>query len=341
MINVLITGSGSVLGQSIYKALNVSKFKNEINVFYTNSDNTGVGFYFNNLEHYDVIISKRIIVPIAKDPNYLPAIKKICEENQIDIIFGGTEHEIFRLSELAQNQEYSQKVAALPSKFVDITTDKYETAKFFSRNNLPAPRTLLLSEFLEKPGELQFPLIIKPRISSASRNISKVSDWLELKEKQFDLPENIIVQEYIEEEAGEYTIGCYLDKINGSISDIIMRRQLSKDGASISGLVIKDSKISDYCRQVIEAMTAEGLEWGAVNIQLRIDNGQPKAFEINGRFSSTEGPRAHLGFNAVEAAITNLLKHEPYPGFSPAYNHGFYRFYEEVYLSPDDYHQIG
>ena len=37
MINVLITGAGSVLGQSIFKALGMSRYRKDLRVYYTNS----------------------------------------------------------------------------------------------------------------------------------------------------------------------------------------------------------------------------------------------------------------------------------------------------------------
>ena len=67
----------------------------------------------------------------------------------------------------------------------------------------------------------------------------------------------------------------------------------------VSGDICEESG----CEQVADALDLEG----AINIQLRIDNGEPVIFEINPRFSSTVGFRHRLGFTdgiwAIEARL--------------------------------------
>lgn len=331
-INVLITGAGSVLGQSIFKALAISRYRGNMRVYYTNSEPDGAGFYLNSRGFYELQVAESFLVPIARDAGYLPTIREICESREIDLIFGGTEHEIFRLSELMTEHPYANKVVALPSSIVEITTDKWSTARFFERHRLAAPATTLYANLSSWLPSRSYPFVMKPRVSSASRNIFVIRKYEDFEMRRFGNPDEIIVQECIGTADDEYTVGCYLDALTHRISTIVMRRKLALDGASVSGVVVCDPQIEDYCADIVRALMDEGMESGPVNIQLRIHHGQPVCFEINGRFSSTEAARAALGFNAVEAAIANRIEHREYRGFQPRVNTGFVRYYEELFF---------
>ena len=335
MINVLITGAGSVLGQSIFKALAFSSYVSQLNVFFTNSEPYGAAFLFNSRDLYKLKVKKSYLVPLAKDSQYLSVIEKICDQEHIDLIFCGTEHEIFKIAALMTKAGYEKKIASQPLNIVNITTDKWETATFFQRHQIDAPSTTLYSHIKDWLPGRNSPFIMKPRISSASRNVHIINKPKDFETYRFDTPEQIIVQEMIGTIDDEYTIGCYVDRIDGSFHSISMKRRLSKDGASISGVVVNDSEITAYCNEIIDALKKEGLVWGPINIQLRYRN-KPLAFEINGRFSSTEVVRAKFGFNAVEAAISNLVFNEPYKNFEPEYGSGFLRYYEELFYKKDD-----
>ncbi len=322
------------MGQSLFRALNHSSLAEKINVYYTNSDFVCAAFAFNSTGFYKIPVVETFIVPVAKDQNYLPAIKNICTDKSIDLIFGGTEHEIYALAALKKESGYENKVAGLDLKFVDITTDKYKLGLFFKNHNIEAPATDLYAnknEFCKKNG---YPIIVKPRRSSASRHILKIEKQGDFPIVPFDNEENIILQEYIGSPDKEYTVGCYLDFISQKDSYIIMERTLTVDGASGFGKVVDDAKIRAYCQKIMQAFISEGFKGGAFNIQLRLRKGiNPEAFEINGRYSSSEGPRAKLGFNALEATIENMIYHKTYDRFDPRIGGSFLRYYEEVYLS--------
>jgi carbamoyl-phosphate synthase large subunit len=318
----------------------LTQYCHDMQVFFTNSEIEGAGYYMNSRDFYSLKVKRSFMVPIARNLDYLPALRSICAQEKIDLIYGGTEHEIFRLSELKNEPGFEDKVVALPLNIVEITTDKWLTAQFFERRSLPAPRSCLYSNIKDWLPKVSFPLLMKPRVSSASRNIFVVNSLEEMEDRRFDHPEAIVVQEYIGTTEDEYTVGCYLDKIDLRFHCIVMKRKLSKDGASISGQVVKDEKVERYCAKIMAALEQEGLVWGPANVQLRYHQGEPLCFEINGRFSSTEAPRAALGFNAVEASITNLIEKKPYTAFKPETGARFLRYYEEVYFDNSDINAI-
>lgn len=297
-LNILVTGAGSTMGQSVMKALLMSKYGSEVNIHVTNSEQLGAGFFLSER------VVGRHIVPIAKDPSYLDEIIKICKEYEIDGIFSGTEHEIYALSYGAERikKETGAIVFLSRPEIVDLGTDKYKTYKAFKENGLPFPETALFDDYkklIDKVGG--FPIFMKPRIASASRNIFKISSEEELFEKKFTDSENIILQEFLDSDI-EYTAEAFCDKDGKVVGVIPMIRNLEY-GMSYYGKIDDNAEVIRVTKMVAEALKPEG----AINVQMRLVNGKAIPFEINTRFSSTECVRAHYGFNSVEAAIDNYL----------------------------------
>ena len=327
MINVLITGAGSVMGQSIYQALNKSELRNELRVIFTNSDELGAGLYFNVQEQYKVDIVNTYIVPLAVDEGYITAIKKIIDDEKIDIVFSGTQHELEKIGSYNIGN-----CAVIHTDVIDVCLDKYKTFELFRKYNLNFPDTVHYKNF-DAVKETVFPVVVKPMTDSSSRNIFTVNNVQELSDvgqnKSVDL-DAMIVQEYLDGE--EYTCGCYIDKYSKELSTIVFIRELTEDGASGYGEVVHDDAIEAYLFDVCNMLQENGLVYGHVNVQLRMVNGSPVCFEINPRLSSTESPKASLGFNSVEAYISNIVKEESCTGL--AANPGkFLRYYEDVILT--------
>jgi len=315
MINVLITGAGSVMGQSIYKALVLSG--TEMKIFFANSDALGAGLYFPDVE--------RLSLPLASSNNYLQEVDQLVQNHKIDIIFPGTQHE---LSQLAVYNMTNPIVTALPPHILQIALDKFKTGVFFEKYNITHPKTTLLKDTIVVGNSS---LIVKPKTNSASRNIHHIHTTPELEELRATLDqEEYICQEYLAGE--EYTCGCYIDRYTKQISTIIFKRSLTPDGASGHGLVVDNKEIVDYVKQIGLGFIKEGMDFGHLNIQLRLTSAGPQCFEINGRLSSTEAPKAVLGFNSVAAFVDNIVFQTTYSSFSPVIGKQFLRYYEEVYF---------
>lgn len=323
-INVLITGAGSTMGYSVLKALMMSKYKEMVNLFLTNSEPEGPAFFMEPLAH------KCYIVPIAKDPNYIPTMMDICKKEKIDILFSGTEHEIF---ELSKNKdaflESSNTIVMLSDlRVINIGTDKYETYKFFSQNSLPFPETVLFDDYESLIEKVGFPIIMKPRIASASRNIFVVNSVEELMSKKFAPSEQIILQRYLDSDV-EYTVESFMDKEGNIVGTIPMKRKL-EFGLSVAGEIDRNPDVIKVSEDVTRFLRPQG----PVNVQLRVENGVPIPFEINTRFSSTECVRARYGFNSVEASISNFLYNQ---SVKLEYTEGmFMRYWHECYFQKEE-----
>lgn len=325
-MNIMVTGAGSTMGQSVIKAILFSKYEKKVNLFVTNSEPLGAGFFITDR------IKGKYIVPVAKDQTYIDAIIKICLEHKINGIFSGTEHEICALSAASDRiyDETGAKVMLSRPEIVEMGTDKYKTYLFFKERGLCFPKTALYKDYINFINEIGgYPVFMKPRIASASRNIYVIRSEKELIERKFDDDDKIILQEYLDSDV-EYTVEVFCDKTGRVVGVIPMKRRLEY-GMSISGLIDRNENVISECKKIGEEIKPDG----ALNIQLKIVDGKIIPFEINTRFSSTECVRAHYGFNAVEAAIDHYILDMPVE-LNKWRTGMFMRYWEECYFDEVD-----
>jgi carbamoyl-phosphate synthase large subunit len=326
-MNILITGAGSVMGQSIYKALALHDFGESLNIHFANSEALAAGRYFSSPS---APVVSAPILPLAADPGYLTSLADYVQSNDIDIVFPGTQHE---LDKVASFRDVSLKAATLPSKIVGICLDKVLTASTLASHGVRIPKTCSLRHYVEGVEKFDGSVIIKPNHSSASRSIFRPEDrraaFQLVRREKLNL-DRFVVQERLT--GDEYTCAGYLDRYSKKLASMVFKRTLTADGATFYGEVVVDGKIQDYIEAIGEALIAEGLDFGHFNVQLIVTKVGPVVFEINGRLSSTEAPKAHYGFNSCAAFVYNIVRNVSYDGWHHVTEGRFLRYYEEVYF---------
>ena len=85
-INILITGAGSGVGQSVIRSLIYSKIKRNLNLFI--SDIT-------NFNPYPIYKLKYLKIPKVENKNSKKILKRIIIKNKINIVFIGSEYRLF------------------------------------------------------------------------------------------------------------------------------------------------------------------------------------------------------------------------------------------------------
>lgn len=322
MINILITGTGGGVGQSIFKALRLSKILSRI--ITADMNPMGVGIYRGE---------KGYLVPNANDPMYIDAIIKICNDEKIDIIFIGSDPElpVFAENKPRIEQETDAKVIVSSSEKIRIGNDKWETYLFLKNGGLPYPESSLPQDrdaLIEKTG---FPVIIKPRSGSASKDvyIAENREELDVFIKRVNNP---IIQEYLLPENEEYTSGTIM--FNGDLMGILTMKREIKGGNTYRGII--DS--FDEVREAVGNVAKKFNSFGPSNFQMRLTERGPVTFEINPRFSGTTAMRAFYQFNEPEAVINFVLYNKKEQMY---FKKGIVmRYMNEVYASIDEYQQI-
>ena len=285
-INILVTGCGGDIGQSVGKILNTCNLVNKL---------YGCDISENNAAKF--IYSNFFIGLPCKDQNYISSLEEIVKEKNIEFIIPVSEHELrlFTNKNISKIGKSKLILASLHAR--EIGFDKLLTAEFLKSNNLPFPITFEINDF---NGAIKFPVILKSRTGSGSSNINIVRD-----NESFDFIKKrnpgFIIQEYLDDNNGEYTCGLFRGK-NGDIKTIIIRRELMGSQTGY-GEIIYSAEIDSLLHEIAKKLNLNG----SINVQLRITTKGPKVFEINPRFSSTVLFRHLLGFKDLEWSIKDEL----------------------------------
>lgn len=296
-LKVLVTGAGSLLGQGIIRALQASSLRPTIVAVDPNP--LAAGLYW--------VKAPYVVPPVAED-GYLRRIEEILSRERPDAVLIGTDVELSVFAEHRERlaRERGARVVVSSPEVVAIADDKWKTYQFLRANRLGCPDSCLPGDEGALVERVGFPLVVKPRVGARSKGVWLAHDWTELRAALASGP-GLIVQQRVGGDDTEYTAGalCFEGRYAGSI---VMRREL-RDGNTYRAFVDEYPELN----RAVRAWTETLKPMGPVNFQFRLDEGRPKVFEINARFSGTTPLRAHAGFNEVEAVVRHVLGGETGP----------------------------
>jgi len=285
-INLLVTGCGGDIGQSIGKILIEN---NLIDKLYgcDISENTAAKF----------IYSKLFVVMPCSDPDYISTLERIIDEYNINYLIPASEPELRFFSKKNIRQIGNGKLIMASNQALEIGFDKLLTSNFLQNENLPYPFTY---SFNKIDSIDKFPVVVKSRTGSGSSEVAIVNDYETLKSHK-RTASGFIVQEYLDGDNGEFTCGVFRS-MDGEIRSIILKRELM-GGFTGYAEVVAIEDITVLVQEIAEKLNLIG----SINIQLRLTSRGPVVFEINPRFSSTVRFRDLLGFRDVQWSIEDVL----------------------------------
>jgi len=296
MIRVLVTGAGALLGQGILRSLRMGD--NNYCIISADPSELSTGHVLADISY---------LIPFANDSGYIERIEEIILREKIEYIFVGTDVELMLFAKNKKYLEgkYNVKVFVSSEKVVEISNDKKKTADFLENNGFPYPISTMTSDSLgivklKNLGE--YPYIAKPADGARSKGLRMINNESELNEI-CSFKNNLVVQQYINENEGEFTTGCLI--VEGECKAVVSMVRDLRDGNTWRAYRNKEtSKHDALIEEIANKLKADG----AINFQYRIKNDKPVIFEINGRFSGTTPLRAVFGFNEVEALIDFYAK---------------------------------
>ncbi len=324
-LSVLVTGAGAPPGVSIFKALRQSPL--EPRIVAIDAEPISAGLFRADAAY--------VLPRISDDePRYLARLEEICADERVVLVCFGSEVEMRRLAPV--KDELERRTGAIlvlnSAAALDALMDKWSMAQLLREKGFPVPDTALASDpaaaeaLLARHG---FPLVLKPRRGSGSRNLFVLRSREELAFFSRYVPDAVI-QEYLLPDDEEYTIGVYRSRRSGWIGQIAFRRTLAA-GLTYKAEVIEDDEIADCCRRIVASLDV----WGPVNLQLRKTPAGVRVFEINLRFSSSAVMRAHLGFNEPELCLRDAVLEQPLE--APRIRRGWsLRYWDEIYVTPEE-----
>jgi carbamoyl-phosphate synthase large subunit len=193
----------------------------------------------------------RVAVPMIEDPDYVPALQRLCEEHGVGGVLPLTDLDI---EVLATAKEEGLLPALVPSRAVARATyDKYETHLLLQRHGLPSPPTVLGEADL---SAIEYPVMVKPRRGSGARSIHLARDEAQARFFLDYVEEPAMVQRRMN--GPEISLDC-LGGLDGRCLNAIPRTMLeSRGGESIKGEVIRDEELIELARQVMETLKVTG-----------------------------------------------------------------------------------
>lgn len=308
MYNILITGCGGDIGQSIGKVLKENPMFNRVIGCDMNLDNAGV-FIFDNCFQ----------ISGCRSATYLNELKQAIENYRIDIVLPVSEPELRYFTEVEMGDEIFGKILITANaEAMKVGFDKLQTANFLESSGFPFPKTAIVSE-INTP---ELPLILKSRNGSGSKSLFVVEDEEAFNFYRKRYPD-FIAQELIGTVDEEYTCGVFRDR-KGNVKTLSYKRKLT-GGFSGFGEVVENKVIESLLIGIANRLNLRG----SINVQLRMAEKGPCVFEINPRFSSTVMFRHMMGFQDLIWSILDRLE-EDIPAYTPPKNgRKFYKGFNE------------
>ena len=312
-----MTGAGAPGGPGIIKCL---KDVPNTNLIVGDADDKASGRFLND---------SFVLLPRANDVNFIEKVLAICKKKDIHIIFPLVTMELFKFS---KNRQVFEKngIGIIVSDYqnLSIANNKSSLYKHLANNGVATPMFRVVKnydEFYKAKEEIKSvtsSYCLKPSISNGSRGVRLVNDKI----NEFDLLFNekpnslyisdkkicsilknnsfpeLLIAEILP--GNEYTIDTIVDNSGNPILILPRIRTKTNGGISVAGKFERNTKIIDYCDQIIRSLKLVG----PIGIQVKQDNyGEFKILEINPRIQGTSVAAQGAGVNLPKLAVESFL----------------------------------
>ena len=285
-----------------------------------NSDDKTVAFHY---------ADKSVIAPLIYDEAYVPFLLTYCRENKIDLLISLFDID---LPVLARNRErfaeIGTRVLVSDAEIVDICNDKWKTYLFLKQNGFLVPRTYIsLQKVLLAldSGELQYPIIIKPRFGCGSIAMSIAEDEMALlyyfrrntravsrsylKYESASVPddEQILYQEYLD---GEEYGADLINDLNGVYQNAIVKKKIAMRAGETDIARVVGEPVLQAEAERLARLTGHIAN---MDVDMFLVDGKPYILEMNARFGGGY-PFSHQAGCDLPAAIVKWANAEPVDG---------------------------
>jgi carbamoyl-phosphate synthase large subunit len=193
----------------------------------------------------------RTSVPLIADPDYVPALQRLCEEHGVGAIVPLTDLDIETLAIARADGRLPQALVPDPEVAAALY-DKYEAHLLLERLGFPSPPTVLPEDLDGLDGAM----MVKPRRGSGARSIHPARDRAQAEFFVDYVDEPVMVQKLMD--GPEFSIDLLSDR-DGRCLNAIPRTMIeSRGGESIKGTVIEDAELVKLGRDVVEALGVRG-----------------------------------------------------------------------------------
>src|SRR3989344_3079386 len=215
--------------------------------------------------------SKRIVYPdpVKKEKEFLAFLLNLVQKEKIEMIIPITDACLIPLAKHREEFEKYTKLQLINYDLIMKARDKAETIQGIQQVK-------------------EYPVIIKPRMSSGSRGFALCNNYEELK-NNFEMilkeyPQGLLVQEYIpkKDEIGFYALLNQRSELKAFTVQKRIRSYPLNGGPSTLRETIRHDYVKDLSLKLLKSINWQGLAM----VEFRVDarDGTPKLMEINPRF---------------------------------------------------------
>jgi carbamoyl-phosphate synthase large subunit len=320
-VRVMVTGAGGPAAVSVLKSLGADP---SVHLIAADMDPWAAGLYL-------VPPEARTLIPAGLDPQFAGVALARCIEMSVDVLIPTVDAELRPLGLARADFSWAGvELLLAPDRALDVCLDKLALAQCCA-GQVPVPRT----ERYDQAGDLEswtYPVIVKPRTGSGSRDISVVESSQAL--ARLDASADFIVQEYLPGE--EYSVDVLADVTGHVVASVPRVRERVDSGVSVAGRTLHDSELE---RLGAAVATATGLTYIA-NVQFRRDAaGRPALLEVNPRVPGTLPLTVASGVDMPLMAL-NSLRGRPLPDHADFRDTAMVRYLQECFIELGEVRQV-
>ena len=312
-VGVLVTGAGGPAAVAVMKSLRHDPC---VRLIAADMDPWAAGLYL-------VPCESRTLLPAGDAPGFAEVVLERCLAMDAGIVIPTCDAELEPLAK-ARHTFAAAGIGLLlaPDEALRLTLDKLALIRRCT-GVVRVPKTECFDEELD-PGSWTYPVIVKPRAGSGSRDISLVSSARAL--SALHRSAEFIVQEHLPGQ--EYSIDVLADRSGHVISAVPRVRAKVDSGVSVAGRTLHDRELEGFGRAVAESV---GLTYIA-NVQCRRDNcGRPALLEVNPRAPGALPLTVASGVDMPRLAL-DALRGRPVPRHLDFKDLAMVRFLEERFF---------
>lgn len=308
-MNIMLTSVGR-------RAYMVKYFKDALKgrgkVYVSNSDEKSIAFKYAD-EH--------VISPLIYDENYIPFLLNYCAENSIDILISLFDIDLLMLAKHKKSfDEIGTHVIVSDPQIVEICNDKWRTYQFLSNNGFHTPASCLkMNEVIKKIsiGELQYPIVVKPRFGCGSISVAIAYDEEDLryltKKSNRDIgnsylkyesamaKDKVIYQQCLK---GQEYGADVINDLHGETQNVIVRKKLAmRSGETDIAELVDVPSI----KSVLEKLGETTKHIANMDCDVFLVDGVPYILEMNARFGGGY-PFSHMGGCNLPKAIVEWIE---------------------------------
>lgn len=248
------------------------------------------------------IADKAIAVPSVTDDNYSDSILGISSENRCRLLVPTIDTELGIIASLRE-QLAAIGVRAIVSdvETVAIARDKAATADVLAKKGIRTPRTAHPTDVLRDEAKWRWPVFIKPRDGSSSKDITVISSAQGLRAHEFN--QKMIVQERLY--GAEYTVNVFVDQ-NGRLRCAVPHQRIEVRAGEVSkGRTERVPALEQYAALLTEALPGAR---GPLCFQAFVDRtGTATVFEVNARFGGGYPLADYAGARFAQWLLEEIL----------------------------------